>query len=64
MPPRFRTTRNNPDLAQAYLQLLLGPEGQEVIARNGFGAVAPAYAVNMDKVPAALRAQLTPWPGS
>jgi len=44
-----------PDLAQAYLQLLLGPEGQEVIAKNGFGAVAPAYAVNMDKAPAPLR---------
>jgi molybdate/tungstate transport system substrate-binding protein len=53
-----------PDLAQAYLQLLLGPEGQEVIAKNGFGAVAPAYAANIHEVPAALRAQLTPWPGS
>jgi molybdate/tungstate transport system substrate-binding protein len=52
------------DLAEAYLQLLLGPEGQEVIARNGFGALAPAYAVNMDQLPAPLRAQLTPWPGS
>ena len=52
------------DLAEAYLQLLLGPEGRDVIARNGFGAVAPGYAVNMDAVPAPLRAELTPWPGS
>jgi molybdate/tungstate transport system substrate-binding protein len=52
------------DLAEAYLRLLLGPEGRAVIAKNGFGAVAPAYAANMDAVPAPLRAQLTPWPGS
>lgn len=52
------------DLAEAYLRLLLGPDGQEVMARNGFRPVAPAYAANMDEVPAPLRAQLTPWPGS
>ncbi|HEV2335096.1 MAG TPA: tungstate ABC transporter substrate-binding protein WtpA [Stellaceae bacterium] len=52
------------DLAEAYLQLLLGPEGQAVIAGNGFGAITPAYVANQDAVPAPLRAELTPWPGS
>ena len=54
----------HPDLAESYLRLLLGPEGQAVMARNGFGSIAPAYAVNMDLVPQPLRTHLAPWPGS
>jgi molybdate/tungstate transport system substrate-binding protein len=52
------------DLAAAYLQLLLGPEGQAVFKKNGFGTVAPAYAVHLEAMPAPLRADVTPWPGS
>jgi molybdate/tungstate transport system substrate-binding protein len=52
----------NPALAEAYLELLLGAEGQQVIGDNGFGQVAPAYAEARDKMPPKLRAMVTPWP--
>jgi molybdate/tungstate transport system substrate-binding protein len=54
----------HPDLGEAYLQLLLGPEGQTVMTRNGFGGVAPAYAVGSERMPAKLRAQVKSWPPS
>jgi molybdate/tungstate transport system substrate-binding protein len=54
----------HPDLAATYLELLLGPKGQKVIGDNGFGRVAPAYAVNVGAMPAQLRAHVKPWPQS
>jgi len=51
-------------LAASYLRLLLGPEGQAVFKKNGFGTVAPAYAVNVAAMPASLSGLATPWPGS
>ena len=33
-------------------RLLLGPEGQAVMQQNGFGVFDPAYAVNVDAMPA------------
>ncbi len=54
----------HPDLAATYLELLLGPKGQKVIGDNGFGRVAPAYAVNPGAMPASLRAHVKPWPQS
>lgn len=50
------------DWAEKYVALLLGPEGQEIMQKNGFGRVDPAYAVNPDKMPASLRALVKPWP--
>jgi molybdate/tungstate transport system substrate-binding protein len=51
------------ELAEAYVKLLLGPQGQAVFKANGFGTIAPAYAVNGGAVPAALRSLVTSWPG-
>ncbi len=49
-------------LAEKYVALLLGPEGQEVMQKNGFGRIDPPYAVNSDKMPTDLRAMVKPWP--
>lgn len=54
----------HPDWAEKYLALLLGPEGQAVMEKNGFGRVDPPYAVNPEKMPPNLRAIVKPWPGT
>ncbi len=54
----------NADLAEKYVAFLLGPEGQGVMKKNGFGEFSPAYAVNSDAMPAGLKAMVKPWPGS
>jgi molybdate/tungstate transport system substrate-binding protein len=51
------------DWADKYVALVLGPQGQAVMQKNGFDPLAPAYAVNGDKMPAGLRALVKPWPG-
>jgi molybdate/tungstate transport system substrate-binding protein len=52
------------DLAEAYLKLLLGPQGQAIFKQNGFGTIAPAYAVDLEAMPQTLRSLATAWPGS
>jgi len=54
----------NPAVAQKYVALLLGPQGQGVMKDNGFGAFNPAYAVHVEAMPADLRKSVQPWPGS
>ncbi len=54
----------NVDLAEKYVALLLGPEGQSVMKKHGFGEFKPAYAVNSDAMPAGLKAMVKSWPGS
>jgi molybdate/tungstate transport system substrate-binding protein len=54
----------HPDWAEKYLALLLGPEGQQIMARSGFRTVSPAFAVGIDKVPAGIRARVRAWPGT
>ena len=54
----------NADLAEKFVAFLLGPEGQSVMKKNGFGEFSPAYAVNPDSMPAVLKAMVKPWPGS
>jgi molybdate/tungstate transport system substrate-binding protein len=51
-------------LAEAYLKLLLGPQGQAVLKQNGFCTIAPAYAVVAEAMPETLRSLVTAWPGS
>lgn len=58
------STAPNAGLAARYIAFLLGPEGQGVFARDGFGSVHPALAVNPDRAPAAVKALVKPWPGS
>ena len=55
---------NNAELAEKYVAFLLGPEGQAVMKKNGFGEFTPAYAVNPDAMPAGLKPLVKPWPGS
>ena len=52
------------DLAEAYLTLLLGPQGQAVFKANGFGSIVPAYAVHPEAMPETLRPLVTAWPSS
>jgi molybdate/tungstate transport system substrate-binding protein len=54
----------HPRIAANYVAFLLSPEGQGVMKKNGFGEFKPAYAVNSDQMPAALRKMVKPWPGS
>jgi len=58
------TNAEHPAWAEKYVALLLGPDGQAVMQKNGFGRVDRAYAVNREKMPAALQAMAEPWPGS
>jgi molybdate/tungstate transport system substrate-binding protein len=52
------------EMADKYVALLLGPEGQSVLKNNGFGGFSPAYAVHVDAMPADLKKLVKPWPGS
>ncbi|HZS84933.1 MAG TPA: extracellular solute-binding protein [Stellaceae bacterium] len=54
----------HPEWAALYLALLLGPDGQAIMRKNGFGVIAPGYAVGAEKVPPALRPLVAAWPGS
>ncbi|HLY65590.1 MAG TPA: extracellular solute-binding protein [Chloroflexota bacterium] len=50
--------------AEKYAAFLLGPDGQAVMRKDGFGSFAPAYAVNPDRVPTSLSSYVKPWPQS
>lgn len=54
----------NANIAEKYVAFLLGPEGQAVMKKNGFGEFEPAYAVNPDAMPAGLKSIVKPWPAS
>lgn len=58
------TNAEQSDVAAQYVAQLFGPEGEAIMAENGFGRVDPPYAVNSDKMPPALKALVRPWPGS
>lgn len=51
-------------LAQRFVAFLLGPEGRKIMAASGFGTIDPAFAVAPEKMPAALRTLVKPWPTS
>ncbi len=53
----------HPKLAAAFIAYLLGPQGQKLIAQNGFTPVHPAYAQNAAHMPASLRGMTVAWPG-
>jgi molybdate/tungstate transport system substrate-binding protein len=53
----------NESVAEKYVALLLGPEGQAVMKKNGFGQFSPPYAVHTDAMPAELGKMVKPWPG-
>jgi molybdate/tungstate transport system substrate-binding protein len=53
----------NAAIAEKYVALLLGPEGQAVMKNNGFGDFSPPYAVHVDAMPSELKGMVKPWPG-
>jgi molybdate/tungstate transport system substrate-binding protein len=52
----------HPDLARAFVQFLLGSEGQKVMRASGFGSLAPAYVNDLTRVPAELKPLVVAWP--
>lgn len=50
--------------ALKWVQFLLGPAGQKVMAASGFGAPARALASDIAKVPEGLRSLVSAWPKS
>ncbi len=52
----------NAGVAEKFVALLLGPEGQTVMKNNGFGDFNPPYAMHMDAMPPELRGMVKPWP--
>jgi molybdate/tungstate transport system substrate-binding protein len=55
---------DHPAAAAQFVAFILGPSGQAIMAKSGFGAVKRAYAVNEQDAPADLRKLLRPWPGA
>jgi molybdate/tungstate transport system substrate-binding protein len=53
----------NAGLAEKYVALLLGPQGQAVMKDNGFSGISPAFAVHIEAMPAELKKLVEPWPG-
>jgi len=49
--------------AEKYVALLLGPTGQAVMKKNGFGDFSPPYAVHVDAMPPGLKGMVKIWPG-
>ncbi len=48
--------------AQKYVAFLLGPEGQAILKKDGFGQLAKPYANDPGKVPAEIRSLVDAWP--
>jgi molybdate/tungstate transport system substrate-binding protein len=53
----------HPREAAAFVAFVLGPKGQAIMAKRGFGTMRPAYGVGLQAVPASLRGFVEPWPG-
>ncbi len=58
------TNAEHPNAGLAYVQALLGPEGQQTMKANGFVVLDPAIVAAGDAAPAALKALTKPWPAS
>lgn len=55
---------NAPDAqwAQKYVAFLLGPEGQAIMKKDGFGLLTKPYANDVTKVPSAIQGEVAAWP--
>jgi molybdate/tungstate transport system substrate-binding protein len=55
-----------PDAAmgQKFVSFVLSPQGQAIMAANGFVVITPALASSQASVPASVRSLTTPWPAS
>lgn len=54
----------HPTEAARFIQFLLGPEGQRLMAQSGFTVLNPPIASGIDQLPADVRPLVKPWPGS
>jgi len=52
----------NVEWAIKYVEFLLGPEGQAIMKKNGFGVIEKPYANDISKVPAELKQFVSEWP--
>ncbi|MGI9859755.1 extracellular solute-binding protein [Moorella naiadis] len=52
----------NAEWARKYVAFLLGPEGQGIMKKNGFGLLDKPYANDVAQVPAELQQLVSPWP--
>jgi molybdate/tungstate transport system substrate-binding protein len=54
----------DPAIAQKFIAFVLSPQGQAIMAANGFVVISPALASSQGKEPAALQSLTTQWPGA
>lgn len=52
----------NADWAKKYVAFLLGPQGQAILKKDGFGLLPKPYANATDKVPTELKSLVAAWP--
>ncbi|HZD89367.1 MAG TPA: extracellular solute-binding protein [Pseudolabrys sp.] len=52
------------DAAKKYVAFVLGPQGQGVMKKDGFGSFSPAFAMHKDNMPKSLQKMVKPWPQS
>lgn len=52
----------NAEWARKYVAFLLGPEGQDIMKKNGFGVPAKPYANDVSRVPSELQHLVSAWP--
>jgi molybdate/tungstate transport system substrate-binding protein len=58
------STAPDPALGQKFIGFVLSPQGQAIMAANGFVVISPALAASQGNVPVSLRSLTTPWPPS
>lgn len=56
------TNAPEPALAAMYVELLLSPAGQAIMAHDGFRVINPAYGMGQAAMPHAIAQKLAPWP--
>lgn len=50
------------DWAQKYVAFLLGPDGQAIMKKDGFGLLPKPYANDVTKVPSTIQGEVAAWP--
>jgi molybdate/tungstate transport system substrate-binding protein len=56
------TNAPHPKEAEQWIAFLLGQQGQSVMEQKGFVVIHPAIASGLEKVPAAIKPLVKPWP--
>lgn len=48
--------------AKKYVAFILGPDGQDIMKKDGFGIIPKAYANDVTKVPSEIQGEVAAWP--